>query len=172
MLKAGLHQTPRIQTSGTRAILLCRLTVGWWSDKGQRSPQRTRLASSAEDPMMNEDPTRDEDPTREGPSRSPTRIEVTSALRLLEWVVEFAENHGSQSLDQSDLDELWIAVDTTLGIIRMGQVGYRRMTDLFNRLDQVRGTGGTLDFDTAARYVGPVIARLSSELENWPPWQV
>jgi|SRR5215467_9194005 len=121
--------------------------------------------------MMSEDPTRDEDPTREGPPGPPTRVEVTSALRLFEWIVQFAESHGSQRLDQSELYELWIAAGTTLSIVKMGEVGYRRMNDLMDKLDPGHETGATLDFDTAARYVGPVIARLSSELENWPPLQ-
>jgi hypothetical protein len=120
--------------------------------------------------MVEDDRTTGEDPTTRGPARQPTKTAVTSALRLFEWIDRFAVSHGSQDLDQSELDELWIAIDTTLGIVSMGEVGYHRMTDLIERLDSARGAGGTLDFDTAARYVGPVIARLSSELENWPAW--
>jgi hypothetical protein len=32
MLKTGLRRTPRIQTSGTRAVLLSLLAADWWFD--------------------------------------------------------------------------------------------------------------------------------------------
>ena len=49
----------------------------------------------------------------------------------------------------------------------MGEVGYRRMTELHDRVDPARGAGGAIDFETAARYVGPIIVRLSSEIDDW-----
>jgi hypothetical protein len=121
--------------------------------------------------MVDEEPRTDKDPTTNGPFRQPTKVAVTSALHLFEWIVQFALSHESQDLDQSELDELWAAIDTTLGVVKMGEVGYRRMTDLIEKVDSAREAGGMLDFETAARYVGPVIARLSSELDNWlwPP---
>lgn len=116
--------------------------------------------------MVNEDPATDKDSGMGGPSRQPTRTQVTSALNLFVWIEQFAVGHGVDNLDQSELDELWNAVDTALGLIGEGEVGYRRMMDLLERVDLARGSGGSLDFDVAARFVGPVIARLRSEVEN------
>jgi hypothetical protein len=104
-------------------------------------------------------------------SRRPTKIEVTSAHNLFEWIARYAESHPSQELDESELGELWTATDTALGVIEMGELGSRRLHDLLQAVDLARGSGGALDFGTAARYAGPVVARLASQLEHWPSGQ-
>jgi|SRR5215472_2485561 len=118
--------------------------------------------------MVEDDPTTDEGSAAQGPIRQPSRADLRAALNLFEWVERFAENHGSEELDESELDELWTAIDTILGTIDMGQVGHKRMNDLINRLDSARGAAGKLDFLSAARCLGPVIARLKADLEEWP----